>query len=346
MPADPESPAGKEAAPDAPPSSETRAPAESTHFIFQHKVFSVAGSYFAIAEDTRQPTFYVPLGDMQGVLSLPQLVSGFDIKPDSADAALLAVVEKGLAYVKRIFPNDSVPRELLDGSASWSVDDKHRVIAEGRMRVQLATWLAGKESGVQDSAELLKLANDPAIRDRVVEAAAELARRLGLAGQPGQAKVLFGIERLVRELSYIEALRDRFASIKMIGLKLVQLAGAYGPERGFSQDISRLITLMRKPLGEYDGQFRKVDARTSKILEVFRDYDAEVAAIREARDQIHRRFMLWDDLIPQWQALAVAPGSAAEALVRTTYRLVVRHFPQDVGWQLQFGDLGSRPSAG
>lgn len=342
----PEPPAGAPA-PDAAPSADAsqspdaKAPAESTHFIFQHKVFSVAGSYFAIASDTHQPTFYVPLGDMQGVLSLPQLVSGFDIKPDSSDAALLRVVEKGLAYVKRIFPNDSIPRELLDGSASWTIDDKHRVIAEGRVRVQLVTWLAGKESGVHDPAELLKLASDPAIRDRVAEAAAELADKLGF-GRAGQDKVLRGIERLVRELSYIEALRDRFASIKMIGMKLIQLTGAYGPERGFSQDIARVVTLMKRPLAEYDGLFRKVDARTARILEVFRDYDAEVAAIRQARDDIHRRFMLWDDLVPQWQALAVEVSGASEALVRATYRLVVRHFPQDQGWQLQFGDVGSR----
>lgn len=335
MPEAPESPAAG-SAPDASPP-----PAASTHFLFQHKVFSVSGSYFAIAEDTRQPTFYVPLGDMQGVLSLPQLVSGFDIKTDSPDAALLGVVEKGLAYVRRIHPGDSIPRELLDGSASWAVDDKHRMIAESRVRIQLATWLAGKETTVQDPADILKLANDPAIRDRVGEAAGEIAERIGL-GRGRQDKVLFSIARLAHELSYIEALRDRFASIKMIGLKLVQLGAVYGPERGFSQEIQRVVTLMRKPLGEYDGLFRRLDARTAKILDVFRDYEAHIVAIREARDDLHRRFMLWDELIPQWQALAVESSSAAEALARTTYRLVVRQFPQEQGWNLQLGSVESR----
>ena len=340
MPAD-EPPAGG-AAPDAAAPPETAgAPSESTHFLFQHKVFSIPRAYFALAQDTHDPTYYVPLGDIQGVLSLPQLVSGFDIAPSSSDARLLEVVEKGLAYVKRIQPGDSIPRELLDGTASWAVEDKDRMLAESCMRVQLVTWLAGKEVGSTDSAEILKLANDPAIRDRVQEAAGELAQRLGL-GASRATEVLFRNERLVREMSYIEALRDRFASIKMVGMKLIQLGSAYGSERGFSQDISRVVTLMKKPLGEYDGLFRKLDARTAKILEMVRDPDACIEAIRAARDDIHKRFMLWDDLIPQWQALPVEIGSAAETLVRTTYRLVVRHFPQEQGWDRTFGSLDQR----
>src|SRR5215472_18971208 len=160
MPAD-EPPAGA-AAPDASPSSDDKgAPSESTHFLFQHKVFTIPRAYFALAQDTRDPTYYVPLGDIQGVLSLPQLASGFDIAPGSSDAKLLEIVEKGLAYVKRIQPGDSIPRELLDGTASWAVEEKDRMLAESRMRVQLVTWLAGKEVGSTDPAEILKLANDP-----------------------------------------------------------------------------------------------------------------------------------------------------------------------------------------
>ncbi len=324
----------------ASPQGSGPAPSESTHFLFQHKVFGVAGSYFAIADDTQAPTFFVPLGDMQGVLSLPQLVSGFDIKPDSSDAALLRVVGKSLAFVKRIQPGDSIPRELLDGTASWAVADRHRMIAESRLRVQLASWLAGKEADVHDLAELLKLADDPAIRDRVQDAVAELAEKLGI-GRARKAEVLERVNRLARELSYIEALRDRFASVKMIGLKLVQLGNIYGPERGFSQEISRVLVLMRRPLGEYEGIFRQIDARTTGILNVFKNYEVLVAAVRQTRDDLHRRFMLWDELIVKWQELPVEMSPAAEALIRATYRLMARHFPQSTDWGLQFGNLGS-----
>lgn len=315
-------------------------PAQSTHFLFQHKVFSVAGAYFALANDTHQATYFVPLGDMQGVLSLPQLISGFDIQPGSSDIALLDIVERGLAYVKRIQPGDSIPREILDGTASWSVDDRHRMIAESRLQVQLATWLAGSEADIRDLSELLKVAGDPAIRGRVQDAVAALAEQLGI-GRERKAEVLERVDRLARELSYIEALRDRFASIKMIGLKLSQLVAVYGPERGFSLETARVLTLMRKPLGQYEGIFRQIDSRTTGVLKMFQNYDGTVSAIRVVRDELHRRFMLWDELIVKWQELAVELSPAAEALIRATYRLLARHFPQSTEWELQFGGAGS-----
>lgn len=336
MTAGPEAPAGGPA-----PDGDSKPAGHPTHFVFQHKVFSVPGSYFALADDTQLPTFFVPLGDMQGVLSLPQLISGFDINSDSPDAALLGVVARGLAYVKRIQPGDSIPSELLDGSASWAVDDKHRIIAESRLWVHLVSWLAGKQVEVHDLHELLKMANDPAVRGRMQEAVAELAERLGL-GRARKTEVLDRVNRLARELSYIEALRDRFASIKMIGVKLVQFGSAYGAERGFAQEIARVITLMRKPLGEYEGLFRQIDARTAGILEVFRSYDAQVTAIRETRDDLHRRFMIWDELVLKWREQVIEVGGPAETLILATYRLVARHFPQETEWRLQSGDVGSR----
>ena len=321
---------------DPAPELVSKTPAQPTHFVLQNKIFSVPGSYFAIADDTQVPTFYVPLGDVQGVLSLPQLISGFDIKPGSPDAAVLKTVEKALAFVRRIHPDDSIPSEIIDGTASWVIDDRHRVVAESRLRVQMVTWLAGKEAEVHDITEILELAQQPAIRGRVQEALAELAERIGL-GRARKAEIAARVESLVSELSYIEALRDRMGAIRMVGIKLMQLGNLYSAERGFAQEIARVVTLIRKPIGEYEGQFRLIDAQTSGILNLIRDHSAQVAAIRQARDNLHKRFMIWDDLVPRWQDLAVEVSPSAEVLIRATYRLVVRNFPQDTRWPLQFG---------
>lgn len=329
--------------PDPDPEAPPKTPAQPTHFVLQNKVFSVAGSYFAIADDTQVPTFYVPLGDVQGVLSLPQLISGFDIKPGSADATVLRIVEKALAYVQRIHPGDSIPSELLDGTASWAVDDRHRVVAESRLRVQLVTWLAGKEAEVHDLTEILHLAEQPAIRGRVQEAAAAVAERLGF-GRARKTEILDRLDSLARELSYIEALRDRLAAIRTAALKLAQLGDIYRAERGLAQEIGRVVILIRKPIGEYEAQFRLIDAQTAGILDLLREYQIRLGAIRHTRDDLHRRFMIWDDVIPRWQGLAVEMGPAAETLMRATYRLIVRNFPQDTTWPLQFGHLGkTRP---
>lgn len=317
---------------------EPKTPAASQQFDFAHKVFSVAGSYFALAADTGEPTFYVPLGDVQGVLSLPQLVSGFQLA-GTPDEALLKTVQKSLAYVKRIHPGDSFPGEILDGSASWSVDDRHRMIAESRLRVQLGTWMAGGEAQLRDVSELLKAANDPAIREKMQEAVTAIAERLGL-GRERRTEVLDRIDRLARELSYIEALRDRFNAVKMIVMKLGQLASLYGPERGFTQEIRRVLVLMRKPVTEFDGIFNEVDAQTGEIVGVLGNFEGQIEFIRISRDTLHGKFMPWDDLIRLWQELPVEMAPAAEILLRATYRFLGRRFSQDETWDLQFGQLG------
>jgi hypothetical protein len=317
---------------------EPKAPAESQQFRFAHKVFSVAGSYFSLAADTGEATFYVPMGDVQGVLTLPQLVSGFNLA-GTADGKLLDIVKKSLGFVRRIHPGDSIPSELLDGSASWSVEDRHRVIAESRLRVQLGTWMAGKEASARDVTDLLKMANDPEIRDKMQEAITAIAERLGL-GRARRAEVLDRVDGLARELSYIEALRDRFAAVKMIVMKLGQLAAMYGPERGFSDEIRRVLVLMRKPVSEFDGIFAQVDGQTSEIVSVLGNFEGQIAFIRETRDSLHGKFMPWDSLIQQWQELPVEIGTQAEALLRATYRFMARHFSQDESWTLQHGPPG------
>jgi hypothetical protein len=241
--------------------------------------------------------------------------------------------------VKRIHPGDAIPNELRDGTASWDIDDRHRVVAESRLRVQLATWLAGKEAEVHDLTEVLQLAEEPAIRRRVPEAAAALAEKLGL-GRAGKTEILDRIQSLARELSYIEALRDRLVAIRMVATKLAQLNTIYSAERTFAQEIARVAMLIRKPIGEYEGHFRLIDAQTTGILNLVRDYNSQLVAIRQARDDLHRRFMIWDDVVPRWQDLSVAMGPPAEMLIRATYRLLARNFPQDTVWPLQFGSLG------
>jgi len=321
---------------------EPKAPAASQRFDFAHKVFSVAGSYFALSADTGEPTFYVPLGDVQGVLGLAQLVSGFDLA-GTPDADLLKTVQQSLVFVKRIHPGDSFPGEILDGTASWSVDDRHRIIAESRLRVQLGSWMAGTETQTRDVAELLKAANDPVIREKMQEAITAIAERLGL-GLERRTEVLDRIDRLARELSYIEALRDRFNAVKMIVMKLGQLTALYGPERSLTGEIRRVLVLMRKPVAEFDGIFAQVDAQTGEIVSVLGNFEGQIGFIRDARDTLHAKFMPWDDLVRLWQELTAEMGPPAETLLRSTYRFLARRFSQDENWNLQSGPPGKPPA--
>jgi hypothetical protein len=317
----------------------------STHFDFQNKVFSVAGSYFALPEGSNQPTFYVPLGEMMGVMTLPALISGFNIRPDSRDTVLLRTVEKALAFVRRIYPGDSIPRELLDGSASWAVEERHLKLAVARLAVRLVVWAEGSSSVTRDRAELLRLAAVPSMHDRMSSAVGRLTEKLRIDSRRA-AEMLEGLNRLGRELSYVEALRDRLLQIQQVAIKAHQFGKFYAPDRGPADHVKRIVVLLRKPLAEYDAIFSQIDARTEDIVSLLDDADAEITFVRMTRDNLRQRFMIWDDLIARWQQTEVAATPAAEALLRDTYRFSAVRFPQGSDWGTQptSSFSGARPS--
>ncbi|MBI3451458.1 MAG: hypothetical protein HY057_01210 [Rhodospirillales bacterium] len=307
----------------------------STHFVFDHKVFNVDGAFFSLSK-IEEPLFHVPLGDMKAALPLGTLRREFDLPENGADEKLLAIVEKGLRHVKEIRPNDSIPRELLDGSCSWTLEEKHREIARNRLSVQLALWLTGEESVVDDIARLQQLAGDPKIKQKVNEALSEMAERLGY-GRNRKEEVVKKIEDLGRELAYVEALRDRYGMIRRIGEKVEQLNKLYRRDRGMVEEITRVQNLFRKPKNEFETMFNQVDGQTGELLIVVKKFAAQVEFIRTIRDDLHFQMMKWDDLIPKWQEQTVERGELAEGLIRATYRFLAQHYLQTSNWQLNRG---------
>jgi hypothetical protein len=304
----------------------------STHFAFESKVFSVPGARFALTKGQRDPAFHVMLGDLQVSLSLDTVRHEFNIKADSVDAELLGVVERSLRFVKEIRPNDSIPREILDGSASWSVSDQHRTIAKGRLSLQLASWLAGEESVVVDLAALEQLVEDPGTKQRIEQAFGDVAEKLGM-GRERKQEVVDRIDDLARELSYIEALRERYGEVKSIIEKLNGLVRAYRGDRTTTQEISRVRTLVMRPQQEFENLFTQCDAMTGEILTVLKKYEATVEFIRSMRDELHSKLMLWDDIIAAWQPVPVGKGEVQEKAIKEIYRFVAQNYPQRQDWR-------------
>lgn len=305
----------------------------STHFAFEHKVFSIKGAHFRLS-DNAEPLFHADLGDLKCAIRIPSLRKEFAIAKDGNDGKLLALIEKSLRYVKEIRPGDSIPKELLDGSCSWSVEDRHRQIARNRMTVQLAAWLSGGQSDIADAKQLERLANDPQTRQRVQQAFEEAAEKIGL-GRDRRQEVIDRFDLLCRELAYIEALRERFQHLRMIMVRLAEAITMYKAERTMTEEIVRVQTLMRNPDGEFQNDFGLVDAHTSEILAMLRKIDMQIAFIRENRDDLHFKLMKWDELIASWQSVKMERGEVLEGLVRQTYRFVAQHYPQRSDWQLQ-----------
>jgi hypothetical protein len=303
----------------------------STHFEFQHAVFRAPDARFLLASDGA-PAMVVRLGDMDAVIPLKSLRNEFDLD-DTPDADLLEKVAAGLRYVKVIRPGDSIPREILDGTASWSVEDRHLEIARGRITVQISSWLVGQETVITDQETLLKLAEDPGVKTRVNEAFGEIARKLGLAADRRQ-EVVDRIDHVARELSYIEALRDRFATVQGVRTKVLQFHKIYRRDRSIFEELMRIDNLIRRPLDELRDIFDQVDAQCGEILSLLRNLDRQIAFIRESRDELHTRMMLWDDTITAWEAITIERSPENEQAIREIYRFCARNFMIEKPWQL------------
>lgn len=303
----------------------------STHFVFQHRVFQLPDARFEMTARERGPVLRVKLGDLDAVIPIDDVASEFGIKPDSQDGRLLVHVAQGLRFVKDIRPGDSIPSELLDGTASWRVQEHHREIAKHRLMVQVATWLGGEESVVLDLSELRRLSVDAAIQDRVRDGVSRIADTLQL-GADRRDEVLDMIDRFARELSYIEALRDRYNVAAGIADKLARVEKLFAEEKHFQEEARRARILIRPPIRSFTGLFEQVDAQTSEIVSVLKSYDSMVKFVREMRDELHHRLVMWDEIIPAWN---IGPEHREERLrdaVRATYRFVAFHFPQSHDW--------------
>jgi hypothetical protein len=304
----------------------------STHFVFENKVFGLDRAYFSLAHDTKEPVYHVMLGALKAALPLPTLRTEFSIDADSPDGKLLDIIEKSLRYVKEIRPNDSIPSELLDGSASWSVEPHHRMIAEKRLAIQLASWLSGEETVISDVEQLEQLADDPTTKQRVQNALGEIAERIGI-GRGRQKEVMDKIDDFARELSYIEALREYYGKVKDIAGKLAKLSKLYTKDRSVTEDLVRILQLLRNPLQDFDQSFGLIDAQTSEIMSIMNKYNAQVSFVREMRDDLHFRLRQWDSMIEKWGERKIERSMDVEALIKETYRFVAQNFPLSQNWR-------------
>jgi hypothetical protein len=257
----------------------------------------------------------------------------FQIPKDSEDAKLLDIAEKSMKFVKRILPGDCIPAEILDGTASWRVEPHHIARANARISMQIISWMSGKPVEVSDTSELEGLANNPETKKKIQEAFELLAEKLGL-GRANKNQIVEMIEQLARETSYIEALRERFQKIQKIYGGFNVLFAAYKRERGVQDEVGRIRILMKKPVEDISGIFLQIDANTGEVFNALKRLRETISYIRSKRDELHQRFMLWDEILVAWEGVPLERDGRMDKLVRITYRFIARHFPQDSEWSL------------
>ncbi|WP_086464009.1 hypothetical protein [Oceanibaculum nanhaiense] len=306
----------------------------ATHFIFAHKIFASLDGYFGLSHEHREPVFFVSFGEMNAALPFATLRREFGIDPESDDGRLLDVVAQGLRYVKEIRPGDSIPRELLDGSASWTVEEVHRRRSTQRIRIQVASYGDGEEMLIFDMAEMARLTSTADFEGRYLNGCRKLAGKLGLKRDSDGKTVQRRIDALAREIIYIEALRDRFNKIRAVQRGLAELRRAYSRDPVIRPDIDRALALIRAPMDDFEGVFTNLYAQVSEILLVLMAHGPYIAFIRDSRDELHNGMMRWDGLVTEWENLIPQASQTNENLVKSVYRFLATNYPQAGDWTL------------
>jgi hypothetical protein len=305
----------------------------STNFVFHHKLFALPDAVFRLTVD-KTPALEVRLGENKAIIPTATARSEFALDDKGqADADMLTQVEKGLKFVREIRPGDSIPRELLDGTASWSIEPRHLEIAKARVTVQLVSWMTGEESVIVDLHQLEQIAGDPMTRKRVNEAVNEICNRLGLPITERQT-ILDRVDALARELSYIEALREYGNSVKGISVKLNEFSRIYHGDKIFWPELQRMKSLIRKPMEKIDTYFLQADAQTAEILAALKNFTATINFIRDIRDEIHGNLMDWDRYIEDMDSMNMERLRANETKLRALYGFLARTFPESKSWPL------------
>ena len=103
--------------------------------------------------------------------------------------------------------------------------------------------------------------------------------------------------------------------------------------------MQRIQVLLKSPVTEFAGIFQGVDAQTGELLSVLRNLKHQIDFVRKMRDELHGRFMRWDEMIELWDPVPAERGDAIESALRTTYRFLARYFPQRTDWTLTVNKL-------
>lgn len=306
---------------------------EDTVIRFDHKFFSSFEDLYFRMTDSGEPVAVIKLANNDAVLSFEGMKREFMFGEDSHDARMLAKVAAGLMFVRGLRPGDDLPKELTTREASWTVQEKHVLIARQRLTMQLVTWLTGNEHIFTSVEELLQLAEDPQVKKNINLAFSEAAEELGL-GRERREEVVRYIESLAHELAFIEAERDIFVDIRKIDEKIQGLRRLYSADKGMIDTVDQVARLSQRALKLFQDYFDQVDAQTGEILAMLKNIDNQIEYIRNVRDELHRRLIPWEDVIRIWKTVFVVRSDEVTNRIRDIYQFLAPRYMQVNEWVL------------
>ncbi|MFT5540614.1 MAG: hypothetical protein ACI82H_002148 [Alphaproteobacteria bacterium] len=304
---------------------------DTVDFNFQHRIFSLDGCVFRKTSGDDTIALFVPMGEVMAALQINQIKLEFEIDPDSEDQKLMDLAAQALQYVRQVYPGDSIPSEVINGKAPWMVEEKHLRLAKARLDMLIVSWKTSEDISKIKQSDLVARAESDETKKMVDAAYEEIADALEIE-ENKREQVLELLEKLAQELSYVEALREKFREILNLQVKLKGLYSTYQTEKSISESISRRNSLLEVQIRQYFEKFDEFDTYMAEIISILRRFEAQVTFIRGERDAFRQTYVLWEDMLNLWNTFEGGRNAISENLVRETYRFAAQHFVRTDDW--------------
>ena len=300
----------------------------------RHKVFTTLGEVrFRRSTQDGLPLMALNLGEREASIPLQSLRREFMITDDSHDGQMLDLVGISLDFVSTIQPGDKFPPEVLTGQASWRPSPNHLRLATTRLRLDLVSWLSPSSRWAKadrDPLSLLRLADDAGLHDEVKAVAARGAAELNLAGP---TEVLMAMEELSQELSFIEALRDRFmAPVESLCRRLARLRTSHKSGTVQADTLLQVTRLGLLAFRQIRNRFEEVDAQTGEIGNLLRNVESQRSFIRSNRDWLYRSQRAWQPVLDAWEQVREDVAAEVATLLGSTYQFLAPRFMPTKEW--------------
>ncbi|HEY1723060.1 MAG TPA: hypothetical protein VGG27_17590 [Magnetospirillaceae bacterium] len=312
----------------------------STNFNFEHRAFQAPGAVFRKDKADGHIAMHLMLGGVAASVEIGKLTRTFSIATQSPDGELLRSIDHALTLIPELRPGDSLPVELLDGTATWTLEQRHFDRARSKILLQLVKRVLWDVPAADAAVDVVDLIETPKIKNEIPTAIAAAARQIEMS----ESDMTFNaIPRFAGELAQIEALREKVARYAVIRKKLKALATIYRNDVRNTETIHRVSVLVLQPLNALRDLFRQLEQRTGEIMLCLQQLTPTVQYLRGVRDSLREFVLLWHDLDVAWLDLLVERSGAVDALVARTYRLAATHYSQSEAWQ-PTTNTGSRQS--
>lgn len=293
-----------------------------THFDFRHKVFGLPGSYLSPDQQGR-PQLHVRLGDVSAAMSEESIRREFGITAEDHDFKLLSLTAQALRYVPIVTPGDALPTEIIDGTASWPIRQRHHDAARRRLLLQLAAWAANEEAANVPPSQMARMLDLPEVKTNLKKGFSEAAATLRLDDREAVVGLL---ESAAREMAYIEALREYFSWILKVPKDIKQLQTTLKSDREALESAIRSHQLIMPPLRNYRDLFLEIEVLFAEIVHVLATLPAAIRTVRQVRDDLHRQTMIWSDLQADWKAVDPTNHATARESAALIYRFLAKNF--------------------